>query len=148
VPSLMPSRPTKAEMLPFVRRLLWGAKWGFIFGAILAGLATLVRIIAGSEEFSRMNTTISSVVVAYVSGCVAAGLIVGAMKPLARTKAGAGVTGFIAGLPISWFVATTTSGAGATRWHNVALCLMTALLLCVPVGLMYREIFNEKSDRA
>jgi hypothetical protein len=102
--------------------VLIGLAFACIYSLYVCGL----YLLEGSRPFDRLHTTLGIVVLMYFSGGIAAGVTVGLLQPLARSRAGAIFVGIIAaffvflgigvgmdGLPSRW---------GGDSWGSVVLC--------------------------
>jgi hypothetical protein len=80
----------------------------------------------------------------YLGGGLLAGLIVGLLHRMARSKIGAAALGIIVALPISILTRVAIDDLG--RWVPADTVVMTVMTLGlgIPVGLIYREIFTDE----
>jgi hypothetical protein len=127
---------------------MWGVSWGSKTGAVLAAWAIVLFLIRGAAPFEARGTTLGAVVVLYLAGGTAGGVIVGLFLPLARTGFGAAIAGTAA------FVAVATASAGVLfgfatwSWIPHMFCVLVGSpALGVPIGLVYREIFRNEIQR-
>lgn len=106
--------------------------------AVLALLATGVRLMSGSGAFERVGMSFSGAIVAYFFGCIVAGSLVGLLLPLSRDWIGAALAGLLAFTPAFWLMNAVRVGWTASLSLNaVELSVMTGGLLGVVGGLYY-----------
>jgi hypothetical protein len=79
----------------------WGLGWGLAFAAFYCVIALVLNALSDGEAFPEKRVTLPQVLVLYVTCGVLAGLVVGALRPLTKTKMGATVVGTIVAFPVS-----------------------------------------------
>jgi len=104
------------EAIPRVfLNVVWGIKWGVILGAIPCGLSLIGAVVRATHSFeasgSTSSVTLRTALLVDVVGSLAAGTIMGLVRPLLRWRAGAIVTGIVDG--IVWFVLAGTAVRGS-----------------------------------
>src|SRR6185312_850256 len=115
-----------------VANVRWGVTWGLrmalLFSAWIGILMILNRSVTlpGGETNHHVNAF--AVVALYVGGGIAAGAIVGLLRPLERTMAGAMLTGFVAALPFF--------GGCSLLVHSLSLWYSTDTIVTVAASLM------------
>ena len=124
-----------------VRRLLWGARHGALFGVVFCGLALVAFLIGGHATFEAQHTSLGRVLVLYLVGGVASGIIIGALRPLTARPIGAGAVGFLCGLLFGVLLRIARDGLNDWGGRDAFLVLSIAVALGIPVGLVYRDIF-------
>jgi len=129
--------------MELARRIWWGARWGALFGVAFVAIAVVIYTLSGQTAFEAHHTTFGRVVLTYFFGGVAAGVVVGIMKPLTRWKAGAAVVGFLAGMPVATIMRFATDGFGPWHRSDTIDVIVMSLILGVPTGIIYREIFSD-----
>jgi hypothetical protein len=134
----------EANQMGLFQRILWGIKSGATFGLAFTALALLVFLLGGERPFQAHHTSFTNVVVTYLLGGIGSGIIVGVLRPLTRTKAGAGMVGFIAAIPVSVLVRIAIVGYQPWTVKDIILSFSVCLVLGVPVGVMYRDIFRDR----
>lgn len=133
-------------MRSFAGRLVWGARWGAIFGLAFVLIAIGLYAVSRQDAFEAHHTSFGKMALAYFFGGVSAGVIVGLLRPLARWKAGAALVGFTAILPVALLIRFATEGFGPWHPSNTVEAMMLGLILGAPVGLIYREIFSQTTE--
>lgn len=125
----------------FLRRIVWGAKAGVAFGFGFAVLAVLLRLVGGAESLDGTGFTLTSSIVMYLSGGLISGTTVGALLPLAQTRAGATVVGAIAAIPVAVLLNVTRDGPAEWTVKQISFVAFFSLVLGAPTGAMYHRIF-------
>jgi hypothetical protein len=96
----------------------WGLRGGLLVAAVFSGWAAVVYVISSGGSFEERGISLPEIVSAYAAAGVAAGLLVGMLRPLTRTRAGAYFVGYLAGCIV--FVALLWAVAGPpTTWNAV-----------------------------
>lgn len=129
-----------------ILRVIWGIRWGALFGIAFVAIAVVIDVLSGSSAFESHHTTFGKTAASYVSGGMAAGLVVGLMQPITRWKAGAAFVGFVAAVPVAILFHFATHGFGPWHVSDTIMALIFCLILGAPTGVVYREIFLEKAD--
>ena len=124
-----------------------GARVGLAIGLMLAALATLARLIGGDEVFTGMHTTFVVVVALDVCAGVAIGVLVSALEPLARSKIGSAMMGAAVAALLGCVLQYLTSDSRRWTAGDIALIALFSLVLGVPIGMNYREIFVAREHR-
>jgi hypothetical protein len=119
------------------RNLLWGVTAGLFFAACYTLYVTVLLALHGSAPFAAVNSTYARVVSSYVGTGIAAGAIVGLLRPLLRWRAGAVAVGIIAAFAVFAGFALADQG-GFTRWHRETwlTCVICAVFFGPVVGLI------------
>lgn len=125
-------------------RLAWGARWGAIVGSVYCGLAFLILLARGDEPFEQLEVTFFDTVLTYMAGGIIGGCIVGLMRPMARSRAGSATIGFFAALPVATMAGATQRSSSSSMVIEVAVTVIFALLVGVPVGLIFHASFLEQ----
>ena len=132
----------------FLRRLLWGARWGLAFGLAFCGLAIVAFLIGGRATFDAQLTTFEYVLALYLAGGLISGGIVGMLRPLTERPAGAGAVGFLCGLVFGVLLRLAREGLQEWTGRDTFLVLAVAIALGIPVGLVYRDIFATPAKKS
>lgn len=125
-------------------RILWGARWGIVFGAAFCALAMAAFLIGGRATFASLDTTLGRILAFYLVGGTFSGMLVGLLQPLTIRPVGAAVTGFICGALLAVLFRVTQDGLTDWTGGDVVTVLVVATVLGIPVGAIYREIFLGK----
>jgi hypothetical protein len=88
----------------------WGLKWGIAFGICLALYTLIVYLAAGDQPFHRVGASPLTVLGVYILGSLAAGAIVGLLRPLTKERDGAMLVGVLAAMPASFVINLTMFG--------------------------------------
>ena len=87
---------------------------GLILGLIMATLysayAVALFLLQGSDPFSKQETSIQAVLLAYYAAGALGGSAVGALSPLARSWPGRTLVGIVAAVIVVFCVLTSTDG--------------------------------------
>src|SRR3954462_7649924 len=86
---------------PVLGRMWWGLRIGTLFGLVLASAATILFILGGESVFTSLHSSFLQVTMTDIVGGAVAGCVVGVLRPLAASKAGAAAVGFLAAIPVS-----------------------------------------------
>lgn len=101
-----------------VRNVKWGAARGTAVAAMYCLWATVLYALRGTEPFDRHGLGFGLVLATYLTVGVAAGGIVGLMRPFATRRIGAYVAGLVAGLPIALGITVAIKGL-PKQWDYV-----------------------------
>ena len=126
------------------RRILWGVRSGVVFGLAFSALALVIRLLGGEGPFEVHHTSFAKMIASYLLGGISAGVIVGALRPLTKSKPGAAVVGFFAAIPIGMLVRLAMLGNEPWEPRDTIVTLLVCIALGAPVGVMYRDIFRDK----
>ena len=129
------------------KRIVWGARWGAVFGLTLCVLALVAFLIGGRATFDGLGTSLGQVLAVYLVGGVTLGIIVGLFRPLTRRPVGAGIVGFAGGLLFGALIRISQDGFSDWTAGDAVQLSIFAAVLGVPVGLVYREIFMTSPPR-
>ncbi len=88
-----------------------------IVSVVLIAWATTLRVVNGQESFSNLETTYGAVIAFYFLGGVVSGAILGALRPLMRSRAGLALAVVLAAAPLT--VALRVMWSGFTPWTQV-----------------------------
>lgn len=127
-------------------RIALGARFGFLIGAMLSVLALLAYLLGGQDVFRGLHTSLGVVIAADIGGGVLLGALVGALRPLAGSRVGAGVLGFVCGLLAGALIRVARDGLGPWTGGDWFVVLTFAAALGIPLGIIYREIFATPAD--
>jgi hypothetical protein len=137
--------------MPLTRRILRdmaaGVKWGLIMASILS-LWVIVLIPFTDNLVIRDRTGdgyhVVTVIALYFGGGICVGTLVGALRPLMRSRVGAAAVGAIAMLPLgAALVASRIGFRGWTHEETVVLLVMT-FAFGAPGGVILRAFIREK----
>lgn len=127
-----------------LRRVLWGAKTGTIFGLAFSLLALVIFLLGGQGPFEANHSSFGRIVGAYFLGGLSAGIIVGILRPLTASKVGAAMTGFVATAPVSVLMRIAIDGFQAWTVKDSILSILMCAALGAPLGVAYRDIFRDR----
>ena len=108
--------------------LKWGVKGGLGIASFYCVWVGGLYLLGGPEPFSRLGVSLTSVIATYLVGGVAAGAVIGLLRPLSRNDFGAFVVGYLAAVPITaglmirldgWPTAWTVR-----RWHEFPILVL------------------------
>lgn len=103
--------------------LLWGGSIGAGVGLILCAIATVQRIARGPQFIEGFGIGFGPLLACYEAGCTAAGILVGAARPLLRWRLAAIVVGMLSGTVAAGALGLGISGPvqvwGADAWTAV-----------------------------
>src|SRR5689334_9034589 len=78
--------------------LRWGLKGAFSFAAVYCGWVIIVFLVRGTGPFDHLGVTFLGVELMYVATAAIGGVLVGALRPLTASTAGAYFVGILAGV--------------------------------------------------
>jgi len=119
----------------------WGLGWGLAFAAFYCVIALVLNALSDGEAFPEKRVTLPQVLVLYVTCGVLAGLVVGALRPLTKTKMGATVVGTIVAFPVSMGFGLLHSGA---PWLWPEETWIATLVFALVFGVMGTEVLWDK----
>lgn len=103
--------------------LLWGGSIGAGVGLILCAIATVQRIARGPQFIESYGIGFGPLLACYEGGCTAAGLLVGAARPLLRWRLGGILVGMVSGTVAAGALGLGISGPiqawGSDAWTAV-----------------------------
>lgn len=135
--------PSVCSMRYFGNRVWWGAKWGLLFGSALLVIALIVHLLSGERAFSERHTSLEAMAGTYLIGGAIAGALVGALRPLTSTAAGALVVGVTAAIPVMILLRFATRQFDPWQRADTVKVIVLSIILGMPTGLSYREIFGK-----
>ena len=104
--------------------VLIGLAFACIYSLYVCGL----YLLEGPQPFERLHTTLGVVVLSYFAGGIAAGTIVGLLKPLARSRPGAIIVGITAAFFVFLGIGIASDGLptrwGEDSWLSVIICAL------------------------
>lgn len=109
---------------------------GIILGAIMATLYSLwvliVYVFHGAAAFTALDITFGGLVLTYYVTGIAAGALIGLLSPLARSKAGAMLVGWLGAFLVTVGISLNMFGF-FTKWvpANWVICAVVALFPAV-----------------
>jgi hypothetical protein len=122
------------------------ALFGVLIATLLSLYAAVLYLVRGPAPFAAHGTTVLTSVTVYYLGGVLGGLVVGLLLPFLHGRVGAALGGAVALLPMYAAAAYALDGpAGLRKWPVYLIC---ALIVGVPVGLAYRQLFGNWYDSA
>lgn len=136
-------------MIRLANNVAWGIRRGVVFASVYAAWAVVLLVARGSAPFKRYGTTFGATIALYFVGGVAAGAIVGALRPLAQWRAGAAAVGVVAATPVYLATMLVLEGPG---WFAPSETPITGIIFGWALfagfggsmsGLILREIFTD-----
>ncbi len=115
---------------------------GLLIGIILSGVATVVRLLGGTEAFVDLNTTYPTVVLTYLGCGIGGGVIVGLGARFVHGRWSAAVLGFVVGVPCGLAFATAMGRFPPWSVDDVVTSLIFGATLGAGVGYQYWRIFS------
>jgi len=126
-------------------RVRQGVKYGIVMAAVYSAFAVFVRLSQGPEPFRDGGVSVPSLLLAYFSGGVVAGVLVGLLAPLARRLVGALLLGFIVAMPVMYFI--TIAMSPVEEWDGEAVGVsMVASAFLGPLCALGVRYVNRKLD--
>jgi hypothetical protein len=118
----------------------WGLTWGVGFSIALTLYTGALYLAFGSEPFDRVGVAPGATVAFYAITSMAAGLIVGLLRPLTTSREGSMFVGTIAALPGSFAMNLTFFGA-ISNWStgDWIQCVLTAVMFGVVLGYIFHR---------
>ena len=78
-----------------LRNIGWGLAWGCGYAVFFSVIALLIYLFGASTPFQANRTTLPVVLLAYLTGGLIGGVLVGLLRPLNRWKRGAALMGLV-----------------------------------------------------
>ena len=114
---------TSDEVRSLLTNVRTGTRYGLIVALVLVAWVTVLRLVNGEKSFAHLDTTYGSVVLFYLLGGLVAGAMLGAMRPLMRTKPGLAIAVALVAIPVT--AAARVMWSGFTPWtHSDSLLVM------------------------
>jgi len=117
--------------------------WGLRYAAAFSLLATLIgaaQSVRAGNSFAETLSLLGLIVLAYFGGALVAGVVVGTLLPVGRTRIGAMVLGFVGGLPAYGAVGMAVVPLGSWWPDLVYVTMLCAVTVGPPVGyLIWRD---------
>lgn len=108
--------------------LRWGLSWAFAFAAVYVLWVTVLFAIGGQAAFARKHVTYEGTVLTYLESAVAAGLMLGLLRPFNRSRPGSAFIGFATGTAIGLAGGLAMEPSGGIDGAHIALGVMIGLL--------------------
>lgn len=116
----------------------WGLRWGAGAFVFFAGWATLVRLASGDSPFEGIGTSYHATLALYAACGILGGLLLGAARPLTRSRVGAATVGWLLALMVY-------SGAGIMlgyapwqwSWFFGLMIASIAAVVGIPGGIVH-----------
>ena len=111
--------------------IAWGLRRSMAVAVAFAAIVSIEYVFLGPRTTCRIGVTLPTILLMYIGGGLAAGIVLGAGRPLAKTRVGSMILGV--------FVATCVYGSGClavygppNHWHGLAWS--TTIVLGVGMG--------------
>lgn len=126
----------------------WGIRVGLSFAALFSAWVLVLYTTQGPGAFERLGVTVWGAVLTYLTGGVVAGAIVGALRPLAKTRVGAMAVGVLAALPVAAAACYLLYGA-PLHWKRsvVIACGIYAVFIGLVCGSWFWSRFVARKVR-
>jgi hypothetical protein len=115
-------RPSKVV----VANVRWGTRLGVLFACIYTFIALAIFTLQGPATYRRNLGQLGLAILVYFGGGIAAGTIVGLLRPLTRDRGWAIVVGIVAALPMFFGAAVAVRGGiaalGPDMKFSIVLC--------------------------
>jgi len=121
--------------------------YGTAYAAVYSLVAFAVAASAAPSPLGEAGASgIPQLILAYFAGGIAAGLLIGLLLPLGRTRVGAAAIGFVAAVPVFWALAMTEA-TSRSMWQ---VLLQDAIplggIMGPAAGLIVRSAFGRSAD--
>lgn len=100
-----------------------GVAWCMGFGGLFSLIVIGESLVRGSDVAASVDMTLPVLIGLYLGGGLAAGVLIGLLKPYGRTRAGAALVGMCAAFPIC-LVAVLLMMEPGTRIGYVIVCVV------------------------
>ena len=124
---------------PLWRRLQWGVQMGLVYAVGLTAFVGVQYLLNGAGVRAKYGIGFLTMAATYLASCIAAGLLVGLLLSLTRTKVGSAFVGVVAFVPVVIVMHYPGNSYPAWTGLDVAAGIVGALLLGVPLGVYYYE---------
>jgi hypothetical protein len=124
------------------KRLVWGCLWGVGMATWFSLIACVIYTVAG-QQHRVMPTPLAVAIASYFVAGIAAGMVVGLLRPLGQWWWGAALIGTLAAL-IAGIVGGVAVGGGFTGWDagDLANAALYALLVGPTAGILIRRWYR------
>jgi hypothetical protein len=127
------------------RRMLLGLAAGLVAATALSACVLLLALLSGSDTVGRAAPMrVQAAVGAYYAALPAAGAAAGLLWPLGRSRLGAAIAGTLGALVLYGSIEAAKGELLPLGVGDAALLGVLALVVGVPAGLGYREIFGAR----
>ena len=134
----------KSRSTSFASNLRWGLSWSIGFVVAYSLIALAVFILAGPPPY----TSFANLILTYVILGILAGLTLGVLRPIGKTKAGAIILGMIIGILV--YLGAGVSFVGVHGFRNPGGVIGLLIAGLVVGGLMGRKSWisaQQQNDR-
>jgi len=122
----------------------WGIQWGMIIASIYSLIALVLNGFSSGQAFSRKGITVGQTIALYFISGLIAGVIIGSLRPIMKTKLGASAVGVIAAFPLSVGISVMRSGS-PSGWNDETW--VPTVITAVVFGIIGARVFwSEPSD--
>jgi hypothetical protein len=90
---------TNRQVASILRNVRWGVLNGLLYAAIGFVIVAVVALVRGQNRFGQYGLSMGTVFLTYTTGGIAAGAIVGLLRPWTKNAIGATIVGVVAGIP-------------------------------------------------
>jgi hypothetical protein len=138
------------KMQQIVRNVLWGLALAFGMFVFLAGLAGVVRLVAGPDRwYEGPQMTYTQFLGIYASTALAGGILLGLMRPLTRFRWGSILTGVFIAFIFYWIGSSTAMGDWSFNPGKVIICMFAAIVTGAYLGVSsWNDEYGRCSKRA
>ena len=123
------------------RRVTWGVRWGTVLASAFALFALIQYGLLGSAMERSAGFSLGDVLSIYIAGGVVGGAVVGLALPLARRKLGSAFVGFLAILPVAFFIRVAAAHTLAMSRMDLLVAFGGSAMIGIPLGV---SIFEEE----
>lgn len=75
-------------------------RWALVYTAIYVAIAVLIFLVSGNVPFRHNDTTFGKAISLYIAGGLVVGVMLGLLRPFARSQVGATIVGIVIAIPV------------------------------------------------
>lgn len=123
---------------PLAKNISWGTKWGLSAALFFGAWITIVRFASGTQPFDEVGMSYGTTIAAYFAFGLLGGVLLGFLRPLASTRLGSAITGWLLAIVVYTGFGTLLD-IPPWRWDTFMLIivLIGSLLVGAPTGVVY-----------
>lgn len=123
-----------------------GIRYGLAFGTVFAAWASAAYLSGANPSWSREGISWPMVLLFYLGGGILTGAIVGALRSIAKSRAGSAFVGAVAGVPLGLAIRLAMAGVNNWRILDAAFISIFALAMGGGAGLVLHDVFSDEDE--
>ena len=119
-------------------------RWGLAFAGVFCAWAVILLVLGGPSAFLKQGISFAQAVSGYVFGGVAAGIVVGLLRPLLKYGWSAALVGILAAVPVGIAFQVATRGGRWASPNSLITVAIFSLTVGAIGGITLREVVWRK----